>query len=101
MINPDLATKLRPWIRSRVDEIVKKLRGKEHFDLIDDLALRLPLELIRKALGVDDSNAAQFHRWTVDLGGFAGREWIRRGGLTNRLSSTRPEIAGFCWNTCS
>ena len=35
--------------------------------------MRLPLALICAALGIPDGLAQQFHRWTCDVGPFAGR----------------------------
>ena len=49
------------------------LREREHPDLIADLALRLPLTVICRLLGVPDENVDEFHAWAVEVGQFAGQ----------------------------
>ena len=73
MINPALAATYRPWISAYVREVIREMRRNEHVNLLDDLALGMPLALICTVLGVPDPQAAQFHRWTCDVGPFAGR----------------------------
>ena len=73
MINPALAATYRPWISAYVREVMNEMRRNEHVNLLDDLALRMPLALICTVLGVPDLQADQFHRWTCDVGPFAGR----------------------------
>jgi cytochrome P450 len=73
MINPALAATYRPWISVYVRETMNEMRRNEHVNLLDDLALRMPLALICTVLGVPDPQAQQFHRWTCDVGPFAGR----------------------------
>ncbi len=73
MLNPALAAAFRPWITAYVRGTIAEIRREEHVDLLDRLALRLPLALICAALGVPHAQAQQFHRWTCDVGPFAGR----------------------------
>jgi cytochrome P450 len=73
MINPAMAATYRPWISAYVRDVLNEMRRNEHVNLLDDLALRMPLALICTVLGVPDRQADQFHRWTCDVGPFAGR----------------------------
>ena len=73
MINPAMGATYRPWISAYVREVMNEMRRNEHVNLLDDLALRMPLALICTVLGVPDRQADQFHRWTCDVGPFAGR----------------------------
>jgi len=73
MLNPALAETFRPWITSYIRETIAEIRHQERVDLLESLALRLPLALICAALGVPETQAQQFHRWTCDVGPFAGR----------------------------
>ena len=73
MINPALAATYRPWISAYMRETMSEMRRIEHVNLLDDVALRLPLALMCTVLGVPDRQATQFHRWTCDVGPFAGR----------------------------
>ena len=73
LINPASATRSRPMIESSVREILNGMREREHFDLVDDLALRLPLTVICRLLGIPDENVTDFHNWATDVGQFAGQ----------------------------
>jgi cytochrome P450 len=53
--------------------MVEEMRALETVDLLEDLALRLPVTVICDALGMEGADAAQFHALTEDLGRFAGR----------------------------
>jgi cytochrome P450 len=72
LINPASAARSRPMIEASVREILDNMREREHFDLVDDLALRLPLAVICRLLGVPDDNVTEFHDWAGDVGQFAG-----------------------------
>jgi cytochrome P450 len=73
MLNPALAVTFEPWITDYVRETITEMRREEHVDLLERFALRLPLDLICAALGVPDTQAQQFNRWTGEVGPFAGR----------------------------
>jgi cytochrome P450 len=53
--------------------IVAGLRASEHFDLVHEIALRLPLAVICHAIGIPEDDVAQFHEWATDVGQFAGQ----------------------------
>jgi cytochrome P450 len=73
MLNPALAVTFKPWITDYVRDTMTEMRREEHVDLLERFALRLPLDLICAALGVPDTQAQQFKRWTGEVGPFAGR----------------------------
>jgi cytochrome P450 len=78
MINPAHARKLRPWIKSFASDVVARVEAADHVDLVEEVALRLPLELICEALGMRGDDVDRFHAWSSDVGLFAGRmsqEW--------------------------
>lgn len=71
---------LEPWLRRRVDELLDEVDGRG-FDVIEELAYPLPLEVICQLLGVPDEHRAQVMEWSkpiavgVDLlGGRRSRE---------------------------
>ena len=72
LVNPASAARSRPMIEASVREILDNMREREHFDLVDDLALRLPLTVVCRLLGVPDDNVTEFHDWAGDVGQFAG-----------------------------
>jgi len=73
LVNPGLAAKLQPRITHLVRDMVGEMRALETVDLLEDLALRLPVTVVCDALGMQGADAAQFHALTEDLGRFAGR----------------------------
>ena len=78
LINPASAAKSRPMIDSSVAQIVDNLREKEHFDLVDDLALKLPLTVVCRLLGIPDENVTDFTTGPPTSGSSQGRS-TRRG----------------------
>jgi cytochrome P450 len=73
IFNPASAARSRPMIESSVREILKSVQDREHFDLMEDLALCLPLTVICRLLGIPDENVTDFHNWAIDIGQFAGQ----------------------------
>ncbi|MGD0808999.1 MAG: cytochrome P450 [Acidimicrobiales bacterium] len=73
LVNPGLAAKMQPRITHLVRDLVGEMRALETVDLLDDLALRLPVAVVCDALGMEGADATQFHALTEDLGRFAGR----------------------------
>jgi hypothetical protein len=73
LVNPGLATKLQPETTRLVREMVAEMRALETVDVLEALALRLPVTVVCHALGMEGADAAQFHALTEDLGRFAGR----------------------------
>ena len=64
--------KWRPRIQSAVDERLQAVREQGIMDLIHDLALPLPMQVIADMLGVPSSEQPQFKRWSDDLVYFLG-----------------------------
>jgi hypothetical protein len=73
LVNPGLAAKLQPRITHLVREMLVEMRALQTVDLLEALALRVPVKVICDALGMVGADAAQFHALTEDLGRFAGR----------------------------
>jgi cytochrome P450 len=72
LINPGLAGKARPLIQAHVRRIVSELEESRHVDLMDQLALRLPLTVICELLGIPEEHVVDFHTWASDVSQFAG-----------------------------
>jgi cytochrome P450 len=53
-----------PRMRAIVSECLAKLRGADGFDLIEDLAIPLPVRIIAEFLGVEPERRADFKRWS-------------------------------------
>jgi cytochrome P450 len=53
-----------PRMRAIVGECREKLRGADGFDVIEDLAIPLPVRIIAEFLGVEPERRADFKRWS-------------------------------------
>jgi cytochrome P450 len=73
VVNPAVAAKSRPMIEASAQEIVAGLHLRDNFDLVEELALRLPLTVVCRLLGVPDENVTDFHQWATEVGAFAGQ----------------------------
>ncbi|MBW2416190.1 MAG: cytochrome P450 [Deltaproteobacteria bacterium] len=56
----------QPVVEQVAAELLDAVEGKEEFDLVDALANPLPAIAIARLLGVDDSQQADFKRWSED-----------------------------------
>jgi len=83
-----------PRLREIVAECVAGLRGARGFDLIDQLAMPLPVRAISEMLGVEPERSADFKRWNDEIiAGLtgSGREEIAATGMVGALS----ELSGY------
>ena len=100
LVNPGMAHKFRPWTLAFVNDVMTRIQAQDHLDLVEEVALRLPLELICEALGIHDDDVRRFHDWSGDLGLFAARmspEW----DAGSRVRWTGQWPAGWHWRKCS
>lgn len=58
---------LRPRIQQITDELLDAMAGRDELDLIEALALPLPIRVLVELLGIPESDADTFHRWTATL----------------------------------
>jgi cytochrome P450 len=56
-----------PRARAIVGECLAKLRGADRFDLVEDLAIPLPVRMIAEVLGVEPERRADFKRWSDQI----------------------------------
>ncbi|MFG2052364.1 cytochrome P450 [Micromonospora sp. NPDC048935] len=55
--------RLRPRVQQVTTDLVERLEGKREADLIDELALPLPMTMIYEILGVPAEDRDKFRRW--------------------------------------
>ena len=67
---PRRVAELEDRVRDRVDGIVGGLAGRDGCDLVDDIALWLPLHVIADLVGVPEDDREQVFRWTELTFGF-------------------------------
>ncbi|MFB7056061.1 cytochrome P450 [Streptomyces vinaceus] len=58
---------LEGFVTERAEALVEAARAKGEFDLIDDIAMQLPLQVIGHVLGVDEADLPDFKQWSMDL----------------------------------
>jgi cytochrome P450 len=80
--------KMRDW-ELRVEQIVSacmsKLGGTNRFDVVQDLAIPLPVTVIGEMLGIDADRHADFKRWSDDL--IAGSSGSQRTSTATLLKA--------------
>ena len=54
----------RPQVERVVDEILGRLDGRAQFDVMADFAILVPIDVIARILGVDDTRLAEFREWS-------------------------------------
>ncbi len=81
-----------PRIREIVDASLRGMPGRREFDLIEDLAIPLPVTVIAEMLGVDPARRADFKRWSdaiVAGGTGSGIGTAGRSGMFAALGELR------------
>jgi cytochrome P450 len=54
----------RPQVEAVVNDILDRLRGRDRFDVMADFAILVPIDVIARILGVDETRLAEFRRWS-------------------------------------
>jgi cholest-4-en-3-one 26-monooxygenase len=67
---PRRVAQLEDRVRDRVDRIVDSLADRDECDLVNDIALWLPLHVIADLVGVPEDDREQVFRWTELTFGF-------------------------------
>ena len=64
---PRTVERLEPWVEALVDERLAKLRPAGRADLLAELALPMPIEVICQLLGIPEAERSQILGWARDL----------------------------------
>lgn len=62
--SPRLVEQMRGRIQSLTSELLKRVHGQRHIDLIPDYALPIPTTIIAEMLGVPAEDCSKFNRWS-------------------------------------
>ena len=62
--SPRMVEQMRPRIQSVTSELLVKVHGQQHIDLISDYALPIPTTIIAEMMGVPAKDRAKSNRWT-------------------------------------
>ena len=74
-----------PRLREIADECVARLRGRDDFDLVAELAIPLPVRLISEMLGVETDRREDFKHWSDRV----------VAGTTGSTRGVDPVASGF------
>lgn len=72
---PKAVAKQRDEVAAIIDELVARIAATGEGDLVTEFALRLPARVAADMLDVPIEDAAQWHEWLYDIGGFRGKVW--------------------------
>ena len=75
---------LQPMIESILEDLLDKVRGKDRFDFVRDIAFPLPATLICNLLGIEQDAHDDFRRWTRPIATFTG-------AISDRLTQIAEE----------
>jgi cytochrome P450 len=91
---PRHLTALADWIRALVDDVLAG--AGDRFDVVADLSLPVPLQVIRHLLGMEDVDLATIHRWSTAWGHVVAAPGHLPTGDTRRLREDLDDlIAGL------
>jgi pimeloyl-[acyl-carrier protein] synthase len=64
---PKVVEQLRPRIEAIVNQLINRILAgdTQEFDVIDDLAYPLPVQVIAELLGIPPEDQAKFHEWSA------------------------------------
>ena len=76
--------KCKPLVQQVIDQWLDRVAGQSpRFDAMDDFALRVPIDVIARILGVDDGRLTEFREWSE--GAILGLNPFRSEEETKRL----------------
>jgi cytochrome P450 len=75
--------KCKPLVQQVIDQWLDRVADKTRFDAMEDFALRVPIDVIARILGVDDSRLDEFREWSE--GAILGLNPFRSEEETKRL----------------
>jgi hypothetical protein len=54
----------RPQVEAVVNDILDRLDGRDRFDVMADFAILVPIDVIARILGVDETRLGEFRKWS-------------------------------------
>jgi hypothetical protein len=83
----------RPQVEAVVAEILDGLEGREGFDLMAEVSLPVPIDVIARILGVDTARNAEFRDWSEGL--IQSLNPLRTPAQTEHLIRASEALGGF------
>jgi cytochrome P450 len=92
---PRAIARLEGHIRELTCELLAAIADKDEFDLMEDLAVPLPVIVISELLGVDPARRADFKRWSDDLVTGSRFDGAIEDAEVERIVASRREFIAF------
>jgi hypothetical protein len=83
----------RPQVEEVVSETLDRLEGREGFDLMAEVSLPVPIDVIARILGVDTARNAEFRDWSEGL--IQSLNPLRTPAQTEHLIRASEALGGF------
>jgi hypothetical protein len=83
----------RPQVEAVVNEILDGLKGRERFDVMADFAILVPIDVIARILGVDETRLAEFRKWSEGVILFLNP--FRTDGQTKQLVEAGTALSAY------
>jgi hypothetical protein len=85
--------KCKPLVQQVVDEWLAPLKGRATFDAMNDFALRVPIDVIARILGVDEARLTEFRDWSE--GAILGLSPFRTEAETKRFVESANALSAY------
>jgi cytochrome P450 len=85
--------KCKPLVQTVVDEWLDRVSGRETFDAMADFALRVPIDVIARILGVDEARLSEFREWSE--GAILGLNPFRSEDETKRYIASANALSRY------
>ena len=85
--------RVRPLVQLVVDTWLDKLDGRARFDAMNDFALRVPIDVIARILGVDNARLGEFREWSE--GAILGLDPFRNAEQTKVLIAAMNALSAY------
>ena len=85
--------KCKPLVQQVVDEWLAPLKGRATVDAMNDFALRVPIDVIARILGVDEARLTEFRDWSE--GAILGLSPFRTEAETKRFAECANAMSAY------
>ncbi len=66
-MSPRAVAEMRPWVQRVVDTLLDKIAARETFDLVEDYAAAIPVEVIGSLLRIPESERGLLRAWSLAI----------------------------------
>ena len=95
VFSPGSSARMEARIRAIAVELISAIAPRDQLDMMEDLAIPLPVTVISELLGVDVARRADFKRWSDDLLLGSGFDADLSEEEVDRLIASRREMLAY------